>query len=58
MRVPLKAKDGGLSFDCWAKCDQVTTLEKGLLSYPALGILSLQTMGKIEEQVKIALGLL
>jgi len=58
MRVPLKAKEGGLDFDCWVKCDQVTTLEKSLLRYPALGTLSSQTMAKIEEQVRIALGLL
>ena len=45
-------------FDCWVKCDQVTTLEKNLLRYPALGTLPIESMGKIEEQVKIALGLL
>ncbi len=28
MRVPIKAGDGGLPVNCWAKCDQVTTLEK------------------------------
>jgi mRNA-degrading endonuclease toxin of MazEF toxin-antitoxin module len=58
MRVPLKAKEGGLNFDGWAKCDQVTTLEKSLLRYPALGTLPRESMEKIEEQVKIALGLL
>jgi mRNA-degrading endonuclease toxin of MazEF toxin-antitoxin module len=58
MRIPLKAKEGGLDFDCWAKCDQVTTLEKKLLRYPALGTLPAPTLAKIEEQVKIALGLL
>jgi mRNA-degrading endonuclease toxin of MazEF toxin-antitoxin module len=58
MRVPLNAKEGGLDFDCWVKCDQVTTLEKNLLRYPALGRLPIQSMAKIEEQVKIALGLL
>lgn len=58
MRIPLKAKEGGLDLDCWAKCDQVTTLEKKLLRYPALGTLSAPTLAKIEEQVKIALGLL
>jgi mRNA-degrading endonuclease toxin of MazEF toxin-antitoxin module len=58
MRVPLKSKEGGLDFDCWAKCDQVTTVEKSLLRYPALGSLSASTMARIEEQVRIALGLL
>lgn len=57
MRVPLKAKEGGLHFDGWAKCDQVTTLGKDLLRYPALGFLPSATMARIEEQVRIALGL-
>jgi mRNA-degrading endonuclease toxin of MazEF toxin-antitoxin module len=58
LRLPLKAQEGGLDFDCWAKCDQVTTVEKTLLRYPALGALSATTMARIEEQVRIALGLL
>jgi mRNA-degrading endonuclease toxin of MazEF toxin-antitoxin module len=58
MRVPLKAKDGGLDFDCWAKCDQVTTIDKSLLRYPALGTLSSAILARIEEQVRVALGLL
>jgi len=58
MRIPLKAEEGGLDLDCWAKCDQVTTLEKKLLRYPALGTLLERTLAKIEEQVKIALGLI
>ncbi len=58
MRVPLNAKEGGLDFDCWAKCDQVTTVEKSLLRYPALGTLSVASMTRVEEQVRIALGLI
>lgn len=57
MRVPLKAGDGGLDRNCWAKCDQVTTLEKSLLRYPALGLLSDASLASIEEQVRTALGL-
>jgi mRNA-degrading endonuclease toxin of MazEF toxin-antitoxin module len=57
LRLPLKAKEGGLDFDCTAKCDQVTTVEKSLLRYPALGALSATSMARIEEQVRIALGL-
>src|SRR5579871_4093430 len=57
MRVELRAGDGGLNFDCWAKCDQVTTLSKNLLRYPALGFLRSQSMSQIEEQVRVALGL-
>jgi len=58
MRAPLKAKEGGLDFDCWAKCDQVTSVEKSLLRYPALGALSNATLARIEEQIRVALGLL
>jgi mRNA-degrading endonuclease toxin of MazEF toxin-antitoxin module len=58
MRVPIKKGDAHLNFDCWAKCDQVTTLEKTLLRYPPLGVLSAPTFGKIEEQVRICLGFL
>jgi mRNA-degrading endonuclease toxin of MazEF toxin-antitoxin module len=58
MRVFIKAGDGGLAYDSWAKCDQVTTLEKNLLRYPATGTLSPATLNRIEEQVKISLGFL
>jgi mRNA-degrading endonuclease toxin of MazEF toxin-antitoxin module len=58
MRVPIKRGDGNLNFDCWAKCDQVTTLEKALCRYPPIGILSTETFAKIEEQVRICLGFL
>ena len=58
MRVPLGRRDGGLDYDCWAKCDQVTTLEKDLLKYPALGILPSEKFNRIEEQVKLCLGLI
>jgi len=57
MRVPIRAGDAGLDFDCWAKCDQVTTLEKSYLRYPAIGVLSEETLKMVEEQVKICLGL-
>jgi mRNA-degrading endonuclease toxin of MazEF toxin-antitoxin module len=57
MRVPVTAGDGGLRYNCWAKCDQVTTLEKSFLRPPALGTLSPAAFQKIQEQVKIALGL-
>jgi len=56
MRVPIKKGDANLDFDCWAKCDQTTTLEKSLLRYPAIGSLSASTFRRIEEQVKICLG--
>lgn len=56
VRVPIVKGDGNLNFNCWAKCDQVTTLEKTLLRYPAIGALSRQTLNNIEEQVKVCLG--
>jgi mRNA-degrading endonuclease toxin of MazEF toxin-antitoxin module len=56
MRVPIKKGDAGLHYDCWAKCDQVTTLEKMLLRYPPTGVLPNGILARIEEQVKICLG--
>ncbi len=58
MRIPLKAGDGGLARDGWAKCDQITTLEKSLLKYPAIGLLPAEKFASVQEQVKVALGLL
>ena len=58
MRVPIKKGDANLHSNCWAKCDQVTTLEKALLRYPPLGVLSTSVLGRVEEQVRVALGLI
>jgi len=57
LRVPIRAGDGGLSRDSWAKCDQVTTLEKTLVRYPPLGRLDEVTLRKIEDGIRIALEL-
>lgn len=57
MRPHIKAGDGGLRYDCWAKCDQVTTLEKSLLVEFPLGELSISKFQEIEAQVRLALGL-
>lgn len=57
LRVGIKAGDGGLGRDSWAKCDQVTTIDKELVGYPALGKLSAETMGRIEDGVRLALEL-
>ena len=57
LRPQVKAGDGGLRYDCWAKCDQVTTLEKSLLLEYPLGTLSATKLQEIEEQVRLALGL-
>jgi len=58
MRVPSQKGDAHLNFNCWAKCDQVTTLEKTLLRYPPIGVLSAATFARIAEQVRICLGFL
>ena len=58
VRVLIRAGDGGLNKNCWAKCDQVTTLEKAFLRYPPLGMLPAATIANIQAQVRFALGLL
>jgi mRNA-degrading endonuclease toxin of MazEF toxin-antitoxin module len=58
MRVPVKKGEANLDFNCWAKCDQVTTLEKSLLRYPPIGVLPAGTLARVEEQVRICLGFL
>ena len=58
MRVPIPPREAGLDKPSWAKCDQVTTLEKKWLSYPPIGTLTGQPVLKeIENQVRFALGL-
>ena len=58
LRVQVKPGEGGLSRDSWAKCDQVTTLEKNLLLYPPLGRLTDETLKTIEQAIKLALQLM
>jgi mRNA interferase MazF len=57
LRVQVKPGEAGLSRDSWAKCDQVTTLEKNLLLYPPLGRLTDETLKTIEQGIKLALQL-
>ena len=57
LRVQVKPGEAGLSRDSWAKCDQVTTLEKNLLLYPPLGRLTDATLKTIEQGIKLALQL-
>ncbi len=56
-RVQVRAGDGGLKHDTWAKCDQVTTLEKKLFTYPPLGRLHDPTLHNIELAIKLSLDL-
>jgi mRNA interferase MazF len=58
LRVRVGRSEGGLSRDSWAKCDQVTTLEKKLLLYPSLGKLPDPTLRTVEHGIKLALQLL
>ena len=56
-RVPLSPPQGGVKRPSWAKCDQVTTLEKSLLVYPPLGRIADFTLHEIENAIKMALQL-
>ncbi|MGC1417853.1 MAG: type II toxin-antitoxin system PemK/MazF family toxin [Candidatus Acidiferrum sp.] len=56
MRVAIKKGEANLDSNCWAKCDQVTTIEKSLLRYPPVGTLPQSSFARIEEQVRICLG--
>ena len=58
LRVAIKPGDGGLGRDSWAKCDQVTTLEKKILRYPPLGKLSDTTMRRVDGGIRLALELM
>ena len=57
IRPLLRAGESGLDVNSWAKCDQVTTLEKALLAYPSLGTLSTSSLRAIEKGVRAALKL-
>lgn len=57
LRPKLNAGEGGLDHDSWAKCDQVTTLEKRLAAYPPLGALTADALMRIENAVRVALEL-
>ena len=57
LRPRLRAGEGGLDHDSWVKCDQVTTLEKSLAVYPALGFLPRESLARVEQAIRIALEL-
>ena len=57
LRPALHAGEGGLARDSWAKCDQVTTVEKSNAVYPPLGAVSKPGMEKIEQALRLALEL-
>jgi mRNA interferase MazF len=57
LRPKLRAGEGGLARDSWAKCDQVTTLEKSAICYPPLGVVGPESLGRVELAIKQALEL-
>jgi mRNA-degrading endonuclease toxin of MazEF toxin-antitoxin module len=57
LRPKLKAGEGGLDYDSWVKCDQVTTLEKQSAVYPALGFLTRELLETVENAIRTALEL-
>jgi len=57
LRPKLEAGEGGLDFDSWAKCDQVTTIEKKSAVYPVLGSLNRASLARIEDAIRAALEL-
>ena len=56
-RVPLSAGEGGQHTDSWAKCDQVTTVNKSGLFGDPFGRLSDARMQEIAGAVRLALDL-
>jgi mRNA interferase MazF len=56
-RVELPAGEGGLKEHSWAKCDQVTTIEKKHLGQAPLGQLTPNKLAEIENAVRRALRL-
>lgn len=57
LRPKIASGEGGLAKDSWAKCDQVTTLEKSLAVYPPLGMLPPGALTRLEDAVRIGLEL-
>jgi len=57
LRVAIQAGDGGLARESWAKCDQVTTVNKQVVAYPPVGRLSGSTLRGIEDGIRLALEL-
>ncbi len=57
LRIHILARESGLPGDSWAKCDQVTTLDKSFLLCPPVGRLSNETLSRIAEAVGVTLGL-
>lgn len=57
LRVGIQAGEAGLNRDSWAKCDQVTTVDKQVVLYPPLGRMATATLRRIEDGIRLALDL-
>lgn len=57
LRVAIRAGEGGLNRESWAKCDQVTTLDKQTIVYPPRGRLTGATLRRVEDGIRLALDL-
>jgi mRNA interferase MazF len=57
LRPSLRAGEGGLARESWAKCDQVSTVEIARAVFPPLGAVSAASLMKIEQAIKLALEL-
>ena len=57
LRPKLAAGEGGLLKDSWAKCDQVTTVEKHLTVYPPLGTLAPESLLRVAQAIRVVLEL-
>ena len=58
LRPKLAAGQGGLDHDSWARCDQVTTVEKSRAVYPPLGSLDPESLQQVEQAIRWALEVL
>lgn len=57
LRPKVRAGEGGLDRDSWAKCDQVTTIEKAKAVYPPVGEVGHSVLEGVEQAIKLALDL-
>jgi mRNA-degrading endonuclease toxin of MazEF toxin-antitoxin module len=57
IRARIPGGQGGLRTESWAKCDQVTTVERVDLHFPSLGTVSAATLRDIAEGIRDALEL-
>jgi mRNA-degrading endonuclease toxin of MazEF toxin-antitoxin module len=55
MRLFIPKGVGGTTMDCWAKCDQVHTIPKDVLTRQT-GILPTDYFAEVEDRVKFSLG--